>query len=182
MTVSFMQARDFQPYTLPLTRLRFYLLTCLFVAGNLLFPLLVHQIPQGGKILLPIYFFTLIAAYRFGWMMGLTTAVLSVFFNHVLTGMPPAALLPVILVKSLILAFAAAWIANRTQKISLLHLAAVVAAYQAAGGVFEWLYTGSLMAALSDIRMGLPGILVQIIAGYLLLTWQNRRLDRSGAV
>ena len=41
-----------------------YVLASLFVLGNLVFPQLAHLIPQGGLIFLPIYFFTLIAAYK----------------------------------------------------------------------------------------------------------------------
>ncbi len=56
---------------------RTYGFCLLFIAGNILLPQLCHLIPDGGKILLPIYFFTLIAGYKFGLKVGLLTAVLS---------------------------------------------------------------------------------------------------------
>lgn len=40
---------------------------------------------------LPIYFFTLVAAFRCGWKVGLLTAVLSPVVNCLLFGMPPGA-------------------------------------------------------------------------------------------
>ena len=49
-------------YQLSLTDYRSYLYAAIFVCGNILVPQLCHLIPEGGFILLPIYFFTLIAA------------------------------------------------------------------------------------------------------------------------
>ena len=68
---------------------RFYFYTLLFVTGNIAFPAICHLAPNGGPTLLPIYFFTLIAGYRFGWPAALATAILSPVANHFLTGMPP---------------------------------------------------------------------------------------------
>jgi hypothetical protein len=170
---------EFKYYPLPATQLRFYKFITLFIAGNLLLPMLVHAIPQGGKIFLPIYFFTLIAAYRFGLTMGIVTALLSPLLNHFLTGMPQAAALPVIVAKSLMLAAVASWIANRSRKISLAHIAAAVLTYQFFGGIFEWFYTGRLQSVLSDFQLGFPGIIIQIVAGYLVLIWLNHSVDEN---
>ena len=70
-----------------------YLLSGIFIAGNILLPQLAHLIPQGGLIFLPIYFFTLIAAYKFGLKVGLITAVFSPLINSLLFGMPMLAIL-----------------------------------------------------------------------------------------
>ena len=48
----------------------------LFILGNMVLPQLCHLIPQGGITWLPIYFFTLIGAYKYGWKVGLLTGVL----------------------------------------------------------------------------------------------------------
>lgn len=159
----------FQYLNLSLSDYRTYLLGIAFVLGNLILPQLCHMVPDGGKMLLPIYFFTLIASYKFGFRVGLLTALLSPICNHILFGMPPVAVLPVLLVKSSLLAAAGAYVAYRTRKLSLWHIALVVAAYQVAGGVFEWIFSGSLSVALQDFTLGLPGIALQIIAGWLVL-------------
>ena len=80
-------------------------------------------------------------------------------------------MLPIILTKSLLLAAAASLTAHYTRRVSLLLLAAVVVAYQAVGGLAEWAMTGSLQAALQDFRLGLPGILFQIVGGWLFLKY-----------
>lgn len=158
-------------YSLGYSDIKTYMVAALFIAGNIVLPQLCHLIPQGGMILLPIYFFTLVAAYKFGWKAGLLTAVLSPVVNSLCFGMPALALLPVILVKSSLLAVFAALAASRFQKVSLLILAAVVVAYQLVGGVAEWAITGSLDAALQDFRLGYPGMLLQIAGGYAVLRY-----------
>ena len=110
-----------------------YLAASLFILGNLALPQLFHLIPQGGITWLPIYFFTLVGAYKFGWKVGLLTAVLSPVLNSLLFGMPLPAALPAILLKSVLLAVAAGWAAHRFQRISLPILLAVVLFYQVAG-------------------------------------------------
>ena len=112
-------------YSLNFRQAKTYWFTLLFVAGNLILPQLCHLIPQGGLILLPIYFFTLIAAYKFGIRVGLLTAVLSPLANSALFGMPAAAVLPEILIKSVTLAVAAAMAARYLKSVSLLAMVAV---------------------------------------------------------
>lgn len=162
-------------YSLSYSNVKTYMVAALFIAGNIILPQLCHLIPQGGMILLPIYFFTLVAAYKYGWKAGLITAVLSPAVNSLCFGMPALALLPVILVKSSLLAAFAAFAASRFRKVSLLLLAAVVVAYQLAGGMAEWAITGSLDAALQDFRLGYPGMLLQIAGGYAVLHYMLKK-------
>ena len=91
-------------YSLPFGNVKTYLFVLLFVAGNIALPQLCHLVPAGGPTLLPIYFFTLIAAYKYGFKVGLLTALLSPVINHLLFAMPAAAVLPAILIKSGLLA------------------------------------------------------------------------------
>ncbi len=158
-----------QLYSLNYTQVKTYLFAGLFVAGNIALPQLCHLVPYGGPALLPIYFFTLIAAYKYGFRVGLLTALLSPVINHLLFGMPVAAMLPVLLVKSSLLAGAAAFVAHRTGRITLLALLAAILIYQVAGTAFEWAYTGSFYTAAQDFRIGLPGMLIQLFGGYALL-------------
>ncbi|RHO71761.1 ECF transporter S component [Alistipes sp. AF48-12] len=162
-------------YSLNFRQAKTYWFTLLFVAGNLILPQLCHLIPQGGLILLPIYFFTLIAAYKFGIRVGLLTAVLSPLANSALFEMPAAAVLPEILIKSVTLAVAAAMAARYLKNVSLLAMVAVVLTYQIIGSLFEWALTGSFLTAMQDFRLGVPGMLLQIVAGYALLKWLAKR-------
>lgn len=156
-------------YSLPLNNVRTYLFATVFVIANLLLPQLVHLIPQGGLIFLPIYFFTLIAAYKFGIHVGLLTAVLSPLANNLLFGMPPAELLPVIVVKSVILALAAAMAAKYFGKVSFWGILMAILAYQLIGTGMEWAITQNFYTALQDFRIGIPGMCIQWIGGYWVL-------------
>ena len=148
---------------------RTYGIAALFIIGNIALPQLCHLLPAGGPTLLPIYFFTLVAAYKYGWKVGLLTAVASPLINSALFAMPAAAALPAILTKSLLLAAAAGFAAHKFRSLSLPLLLAVVLFYQVVGSLAEWALTGSLAAALQDFRIGIPGMLLQILGGYLLV-------------
>ncbi len=156
-------------YSLNYSNVRTYLFASIFIAGNIALPQLCHLVPNGGLMLLPIYFFTLIASYKYGFRVGILTALLSPIVNHLLFAMPPAHLLPIILVKGSLLAGAAALAAHYTRKISIWTLLAVVLAYQIVGTACEWLYTGSFFVAVQDFRLGIPGMLLQWLGGYALL-------------
>ena len=159
----------FIPLRLPVYKSATYLFAIAFIAGNIVLPQVAHIIPRGGLIFLPIYFFTLIAAYKFGLTTGLVTAVLSPAVNHLLFGMPPAFVLPIILIKSSLLAFIASYVAAKNKKISPLLLLLVVAGYQITGSLIEWGITKSFNSALQDFTTGLPGMLLQIVGGYFIL-------------
>lgn len=146
-----------------------YLFAALFTAGNILLPQLCHMVPRGGLIFLPIYFFTLVAAYKYGWRAGMLTAVASPVVNSLLFGMPSAAVLPAILLKSVLLALTAAFVARRFGRVSLLLLTLTVLTYQVAGTLGEWAMGCTLTAALQDFRIGFPGMLLQVFGGWGVL-------------
>lgn len=153
-------------YSLGYAEMRTYMAALFFVLGNIALPQLFHLIPQGGMTWLPIYFFTLIGAYKYGWRVGLLTAVASPLVNSWLFGMPAVAVLPAILLKSVLLATAAGFISLRYRTVNLLLLAVAVVFYQLLGTMGEWAMTGSLYLALQDVRVGIPGMLLQIFGGY----------------
>ena len=162
-------------YSLSYRDVRTYLVAVLFVLGNVALPQLFHLVPQGGATWLPIYFFTLIGAYKYGWRVGLLTAVASPLVNSLLFGMPAPAVLPAILCKSVLLAAAAGYAAYRFRKVTLPVLLAVVLAYQVVGTLLEWAMTGSFAVATQDFRMGVPGMCLQVLGGYLFVKYLIRK-------
>lgn len=162
-------------YSLPYNNVKTYLTALLFIAGNLVLPQLFHLIPQGGTTWLPIYFFTLVGAYKYGWKAGLLTAVASPLLNSWLFGMPMPAVLPAILLKSVILAIAAGYAARRFRKITLPLLLAVVLTYQILGTLGEWGMTDNFYDAVQDFRIGIPGMLLQIAGGYAVIRYLIRK-------
>ena len=161
--------KEIKIYNYGLNELKTYLFVLLFVAGNIILPQLCHLIPDGGKMFLPIYFFTLVASYKYGVKVGLMTAVLSPIINSLLFGMPVIALLPAILTKSVVLALAASFVANKTHKISIVNLLIVILTYQCVGTLAEWAMTSSFYVAIQDFRLGIPGMILQLFGTYFLL-------------
>lgn len=156
------------------TELRTYITAALFATANIVFPQLCHLAALGGPTWLPIYFFTLIGSYRYGWRVGLLIALASPTVNSMLFGMPSIHVLPPILLKSILLAFSAALIGQRWHIASLLSVGFAVIVYQTLGSIGEWAMTGSLTTALQDVKIGLPGIFLQIFGGWAILkVWRN---------
>ncbi len=171
-----MNTKEIKLYSLQYSDWRAYMAVVAFVAGNILLPQLCHLVPQGGITFLPIYFFTLIAAYKYGWRVGLMTAILSPIANHLLFGMPAAAVMPIILIKSTLLALSASFVSSRVGGgVSLLHFALIAFLYQGVGTLAEWALVGEFWLAAQDLRIGLPGILIQIFGGYSLIRYLLNR-------
>lgn len=162
-------------YSLGYNNVKTYLFTALFIIGNVAMPQLFHQIPQGGIIWLPIYFFTLIAAYKYGWRVGLLTAIASPLVNSIFFGMPAAAALPAIMFKSGVLALVAGYFAQRFKSAALWQLLVVVLAYQTIGTLGEWVLKGDIFVALQDFRIGIPGMLLQIVGGWAVINYLIRK-------
>ena len=187
-------------HNLSFTEAKTYLFATLFVAGNIILPQLAHFVPNGGPMLLPIYFFTLIAAYKFGIRTGMLTAILSPVINSLLFGMPMLAMLPIILIKSSLLAIAASSLRGATRRSNLVEnalsklnvpplrgatrrsnplivrtplfikLLIIVLSYQLVGTLIEWAFVKDFFIAVQDFRIGLPGMALQVVGGWLILT------------
>lgn len=170
-----MQTSVSKLYSLEYDEAKTYLVAALFALGNILLPQLCHTVRLGGQTWLPIYFFTLVGAWKYGWRAGLLTALASPAVNSLLFGMPAAAALPAVLLRSVVLALAAGWAAAHFRRATLPLLVAVVAGYQLLGMLGEWAFTGNLPAAAAALRIGLPGMLFQVAGGWIFI---NRLLRR----
>ncbi len=156
-------------YSLRYNDMKTYLVATILVVGNLLFPQLCHLIPGGGITWLPIYFFTLVGAYKYGIRVGLLSAILSPLANYLIFGMPPIGILPIIIIKSSILAIITGLLAAKFNKISIVAIILAVVSYQIIGTGIEYLITSSENLAIQDFVIGFPGMLFQILGGYFVL-------------
>jgi len=161
--------------SLPFDSVKTYVAAMLFVLGNIVVPQLFHLVPQGGVTWLPIYFFTLVGAYKYGWRVGLLTAIASPLLNAMIFNMPVIACLPAIILKSVILAVIAGFVALRFKKATIELLTAVVLGYQTLGTLGEWAMKGDFILACQDFSIGIPGMLLQIIGGWLFINFIIRK-------
>lgn len=62
-------------------------------------PMAFHVIPNAGTVLLPMHLPVLLCGLICGWHYGLICGILGTVLSSVLTGMPPAAFLPAMIVE-----------------------------------------------------------------------------------
>lgn len=152
--------------TLTISRRETYLKAALFIAANIALPHIFHLFPGGGRMFLPIYFFTLIGTMRYGWQLGLITAVMSPVLGNVLFGVPATFLLPDMLFKGAMLTVAAALLVNKYGASLLVSLASVLAAWCAVG-LIEWPFTGAAYA-FQDFVTGVPGLAMLVLGSWII--------------
>jgi len=68
--------------------------TALFIAVGIALPLAFHSIPNGGRIFLPMHIPILLCGLVFGFPYGLVCGIAAPLLSSLITGMPPAAMLP----------------------------------------------------------------------------------------
>ena len=54
-------------------------------------------------------------------------------------------------------------------------LIGVVLIYQAVGTLGEWIYNGNFYSAIQDFRIGIPGMCLQVLGGYLFIKYLIRK-------
>ncbi len=69
-------------------------LAALLLALGVVLPAATHSIPNAGSVLLPMHIPVLLCGLTCGWQYGLTCGLLAPALSHLITGMPPAAVLP----------------------------------------------------------------------------------------
>lgn len=151
--------------TLTLAQPKTYSWSAVFIAANIALPHLFHLIPGGGVMFLPIYFFTIIGAMRYGVQLGLLTAIMTPIVGNLIFGAPASAMIPDMLFKGAVLAVVGAAVSRRFGT-SLTCCAAVVIAAFALVGLIEWPVMGAAYA-FQDFVTGLPGMAMMILGAFL---------------
>jgi len=68
--------------------------TALFVAIGIALPLAFHSIPNAGRVFLPMHIPILLCGLICGFPYGLACGIVTPLLSSLVTGMPPAAMLP----------------------------------------------------------------------------------------
>lgn len=74
-------------------------LAALFVALCVVLPVAFHAIPNAGTIFLPMHIPVLICGMICGWPYGLICGLIGPLLSNLITGMPPAAILPAMMIE-----------------------------------------------------------------------------------
>ncbi len=177
----FFPGQQFVCLNFSLAEYKTYLLSLLFAVSGVVTPYLFHHFNLAGQIFLPIYFFVLIGAYKFGWRVGMITAISAPLLSFGLSGMPVISILPLVIIKGCLLASIAGFTASQLGKLSVLSIFSAVFSYQLLGFAIVYLFTHDINLALMDLRMGYPGLILQVIGGFALLTniskYEGKKLE-----
>ena len=73
--------------------------TAVCAALCLVLPMAFHSIPNAGTVFLPMHIPVLLCGLICGWPFGLVCGIIGPFLSSIITGMPPAAMLPSMMVE-----------------------------------------------------------------------------------
>ena len=162
-------------------------ISALCIALCVVLPIAFHMIPNAGSVLLPMHIPVLLCGLVCGWQYGLLCGILGPLASSILTGMPPAAILPGMMVECGMYGCVGGLMMERIRTGSLygdLYLCLPVA--MLAGRVISGIVKALILTpglsftvwATASFVTALPGILVQLI----LLPTLVVALTRSGLI
>ena len=145
----------------------------------LVLPMAFHAIPNAGQVILPMHIPVLLCGLVCGWPYGGICGLIGPLLSSVITGMPPAAMLPSMMVECCAYGFTSGLLMKyvRTGKpladlyislVSAMIVGRVVAGFAKAliftPGVapFAWVTT--------SLVTGIPGIVIQLVLMPLVVT------------
>ncbi len=135
-------------------------------------PVAFHAVPNAGSVFLPMHIPVLICGMICGWPYGLVCGILGPLLSSVLTGMPPASVLPAMMVECGVYGLTAGLMLRvlRTGKTYLdlyIALTAAMLAGRVVSGIAKALIfsPGLAMSAwvASSFVTALPGIGIQLV-------------------
>lgn len=147
-------------------------LTAVCAALCVVVPMAFHAIPNAGSVFLPMHIPVLLCGMLCGWPFGLTCGLIGPLLSSLTTGMPPAAMLPAMMIECAVYGAVAGLLMKhiRTGRLYLdlyLSLIPAMLAGRVISGVAKALILapGTTLAAWAAgaFVTALPGIVIQLI-------------------
>jgi len=153
--------------------------TAVCAALCLVLPMAFHAIPNAGQVILPMHIPVLLCGLVCGWPYGALCGLIGPFLSSVITAMPPAAMLPSMMVECAFYGFTSGLLMKyvRTGKvvrdlyISL--VCAMAVGRIAAGFAKAWIFTPGVSPfawVTTSLVTGIPGIVLQLVLMPLVVT------------
>ena len=160
-------------YRFNMTSVKRLILAALCVSLGVVLPLAFQSIANAGSIFLPMHIPVLLCGLVCGWPFGLACGILTPLLSSLMTGMPPAAFLPSMLIELAIYGFVAGLLMRviKTGKFTLDVLLSLIGAMLAGRLVFGLLNALIFRAGAYSLAAwtgaafvtALPGIAIQLI-------------------
>jgi thiamine transporter ThiT len=157
--------------------------TAVCAALCLVLPMAFHSIPNAGSVMLPMHIPVLLCGLVCGWPYGGICGLVGPLLSGLLTGMPPMAMLPSMMVECAVYGFTTGLLMKhvRTGKtvtdlyISL--VSAMIAGRFVAGFAKAWIFTPGISPfawVTTSLITGIPGIVTQLVLMPLVVTALTR--------
>ena len=166
------------------------LVSCaLCIALGVLLPIAFHVIPNAGSVFLPMHIPVLICGLFCGAPYGLACGIITPFISSVMTGMPPAMMLPKMIIELCVYGLVAGLCTqyipqkNEMTKLYMSLIIAMLAGRIVNGFVSTFIlstqgYTLSVFMTASFITC-LPGIIIQLIVIPVLVRILNKSIYKQ---
>ena len=154
-----------------LTYVKKLVFTAVCSALCLVLPMAFHTIPNAGSIFLPMHIPVLLCGLICGWPFGFVCGLLGPFISS-FTGMPPAAVLPSMMVEcatyGLVAGLMMKYIHTRHNVADLYisMITAMILGRVVAGFAKAWIFTpgtGAFAWVTTSLVTGIPGICIQLV-------------------
>lgn len=156
---------------MPISSVKKLVFTAVCAALCLVLPMAFHAIPNAGQVMLPMHIPVLLCGLVCGWPYGALCGLAGPFLSSVITAMPPAAMLPSMLVECAVYGFVSGVLMKyvRTGRsaadlyISL--ISAMAAGRIAAGFAKAWIFTPGISPfawVTTSLVTGIPGVVLQL--------------------
>lgn len=155
-----------------LTPVKKLVFTAVCAALCLVLPMAFHTVPNAGTIFLPMHIPVLLCGLICGWPYGGVCGLVGPLLSSLVTGMPPAAMLPSMMVECCAYGFVTGMLMRHLHTrhavadlyISL--VSAMVVGRVVAGFAKAWIFTPGISPfawVTTSLVAGIPGIIIQLI-------------------
>ena len=164
-------------------RVKYVIGTLLLSGVGIALPRIFHVLAgnTAGAVFLPMHIAVLIAAFTFGAISGSVVAGSSIVFSYLLTGMPSLARLPYMLMELLLYAILVSLFNKKFNAYVSLIATIVLGRILYAGVLFVAIHGMGLptygISVIESIKVGLPGIAIQLICVPFVAKVMKERLD-----
>lgn len=151
---------------LKLTKTKELIFSLVFTGLAVLTPLIFHLAgaAAAGKMFLPMHFFILITGLFLGWRAGLFIGLSTPLISYSLASMPPAAILPFVVIEACLYGFLAGLLSRKLNIFFALVGALILARLFLAAAIFVLPTNLNAFAyVFGAIKAGWPGILAQLV-------------------
>lgn len=155
-----------------MTRIKRMVFCAVCAALCIVLPMAFHSIPNAGTVILPMHIPVLLCGLICGWPFGFACGLAGPFLSSILTGMPPAAILPSMMVEcacygcvtGLMMKYVRT--GNTYKDLYISMGTAMVLGRVVSGLARSWIFspgTAPFAWVTTSLVAGIPGIVIQLV-------------------